>query len=120
MTQELILLQAPMTVTRSIPEPTPFVESILDVSGPAASGANFRQSIMPCINSICDMHQAVDDREIDQEFAELLQKHLNIVKKKLDGKLPETEKQGQTIAMLVGVQKGGSKRIYNCKGNHGM
>ena len=111
MSEEMDLLSAPL----SLPDPAPFVESISDVAGAHRPGVGIRAALSGLINELIQAHESCKSSSLDEELASVLQDRLNIARKKMSDKLPASEKNAKTVAMLPDRQEGGHSRIYNTK-----
>lgn len=119
---EQVLLSQPLSVELDLPEPPLFTESVSDVAGAHNTGAGIRGSMIGKFNELMELHAHAKDPELDEDLSQFFQDRINIAKNKIDKKkkLTAREENGNTIAMMVGAQEGGTSRVYNCKGNHSM
>ena len=115
--QEQALLIAPRDLHAP---PDEFIESISDLACAHLSGIGFRAAISGIDDELIQAHESTKDSTLDGQLAGVLQTQLNIAQKKISDKLPQTETNARTIAMLPDRQYRVHSRVFNTRINHSM
>ena len=115
--QEQALLSAPWDLHEPGDE---FIESISDLAGAHLPDIGFHAAITGIVKELIQTHESAKDSTLDEQFAGVMRTQLDIARKKISNKLPQTEKNSQRIAMLPDRQYGVHSCVFNIKINHSM